>query len=690
MLLLLGCTADPIPLAPGDSDVATDTTDTGPDTAPDSASDSNPDTAPDTDTGPIAPQVLGVEPWLGDPDGGGGRVVVEVSDSAGLDGATFGGVPLTDFAVDDATHVSGVPGAHEPGVVDVIVTGAASGEGAGLFEYWSPAQLDGLDAYFDAGRGVTEEAGAVSAWLDQGPAGHTLAQADASLRPRWVADAFGASGGLRFSGDAWLRLAEASPLPEGRSTFAVARWTATDTATPASSANAPLTLLGDHTNGYGSFGASGGAVASVHYVGGHVTVTRGEGLHDGAARLVGASVDPATVVKLYVGAEQVGLDGNSAPVIGLGTWDTVGAGANGLDGWEGDVGALVVVAGELARDDRLRLDEWAQQRFGTPDTAPLDEWTRITLGEMPEAWAARDGAQMVELASGRILALGGWSPYDPWGSRTTNEVWASDDQGETWTLLLAHDDDPPREGDGARFPPGHTVGVTTWQGHAVVIGTDPNQPPYTGDVWVEGDDGATWTLVSEDAPTAGRCLFLAASLGDDLYVMGGQTNEYDTATGIADVWRSTDGGVTWEELDAPPWAPRGMVYRPVERDGRLVLVGGGLYDDTDPVVFNGVYTFDGEAWTEVLPDGHTQFDPAYYLPMAEAAGRLWVFNGHDGVEEFGRALFSDDGGATWAELPGGAGGATSHADAVVGLADRVIRVSGNLSERRVYAFVHGG
>jgi hypothetical protein len=162
---------------------------------------------------------------------------------------------------------------------------------------------------------------------------------------------------------------------------------------------------------------------------------------------------------------------------------------------------------------------------------------------------------------------------------------------------------------------------------------------------------------------------------------------YDPATGLADVWRSSDGGVTWEELDAPPWTARGMVYRPVELDGRLHVIGGGLYSSGDTVVFNGVYAFDGVAWETVLPDGHDQFEAAYYLPVAAAGGRLWVFNGHTGLEEFNRVLTSDDLGATWTEQPGGAGGDTSHADAVVGLEDRVVRVSGSLNERRIYAFV---
>jgi hypothetical protein len=295
---------------------------------------------------------------------------------------------------------------------------------------------------------------------------------------------------------------------------------------------------------------------------------------------------------------------------------------------------------------------------------------------------------MVRIASGRVLFIGGWSPYDPWdGDRQTNEVWASDDGGSTWSLLLAHDPDPPKIGAGARFPPGHTVGVATWRGQALVVGSDCNLPPYLGEVWRESLDGTTWTLVSTIAPTTGRCLAMTGSLGDDIYVFGGQTSIYDEATAIADTWRSTDGGVTWTPLDEPPWSGRGMVYRPVEVEGRLVVVGGGRYDDTEPVAFNGVYAFDGETWTEVLPDGHGQWQPSYYNALAALDGRLWLLDGFTGIEELQRALFSDDGGTTWSEFPGGSGGRASHADAVVALPDAVLRVSGNLNERAIHRFV---
>lgn len=704
LLLLAACTVPPSAedrpkddsADPDSADPDTDDTDdTGiPDTdtgVPDTDTDTG---APDTDT--VSPITCTTTlPSLGDTAGGGGRVVLTLTSTVDVTGATLGGVPLSAFAIDDDTHVSGVPGAHPGGVVEVAISttgGDIACEGA--FEYWTPAQITHLDVYLDADKGVTD-AGAVSAWIDQGPNAREFTQAASANQPVRTPNVFGTMPSLRFVPNQFLKLPTPVDLSAaGTSVFAVAKWTATTAVTPppGNAGNVPLTIVGDGTNGYGSFGAKGGEIESNHYVGGAALVNGGAALNDGVARLIGATYDTTTVTKIYVGNTQQGVDETSAALIGRNTYDTIGAGYPGADGWDGDLGAVIVVSGVISVEDRTKLDMWSQQRWGTPVSAPLDTWSRHTIGSMPlspDEWYPRDGAQMVQLASGRVLMIGGWSPYDPWGAgdRITNEVWASDDAGVTWSLLLPHDPDPPESGPGARFPPAHTIGVTTYRGNAVVMGTDPNVLPYLGEVWHESDDGETWTRVTTDAPTAGRCLFMVGTLGDDLYVMGGQTNEYIESTALADVWRSTDGGLTWTELATPPWSGRGMVYRPVEHDGQLVVVGGGRYDDTDPVAFNGVFAFDGATWTTVLPDGHTQWEATYYNALATLDGRLWLFNGFTGTEELVRALYSDDGGLTWSESPGGSGGVASHADAVVALEDRVLRVSGSLSERNVYAFV---
>ena len=100
-----------------------------------------------------------------------------------------------------------------------------------------------------------------------------------------------------------------------------------------------------------------------------------------------------------------------------------------------------------------------------------------------------------------------------------------------------------------------------------------------------------------------------------------------------------------------------------------------------------MYTFDGTNWETVLDDGHTQFEATQYNALAALNGRLWLFNGvTDASVELSRALYSDDGGRTWQEHPGGSGGYPSHADNVVALSDRILRISGSLNQNMVYTW----
>src|SRR5262249_46676414 len=131
--------------------------------------------------------------------------------------------------------------------------------------------------------------------------------------------------------------------------------------------NVPLTIVGDGTSAYGAFGANGGAIESNHD--GSVIVDRGSGLNDDTARLIGATYDKtteATVTKIYVGNAQQGLDHYYAPFVGPNTYDSIGAGwlaENGsANGWDGDLGAVIIVSGEISVEDRTKLDMWSQQR----------------------------------------------------------------------------------------------------------------------------------------------------------------------------------------------------------------------------------------------------------------------------------------------------------------------------------------
>src|SRR2546429_252298 len=76
---------------------------------------------------------------------------------------------------------------------------------------------------------------------------------------------------------------------------------------------------------------------------------------------------------------------------------------------------------------------------------PRPTYKQTIIGSMPDKWELRDGSLIVQLPTGRLIMEGGWNYNDPWidadgnNQRLTNEVWASDDEGVHWFLLLPHD-----------------------------------------------------------------------------------------------------------------------------------------------------------------------------------------------------------------------------------------------------------
>lgn len=127
------------------------------------------------------PVVSAVSYDVVDPAGGGERVVVTVNDSTGCTAikSDVGGgeVAWTSFAIDDGTHVSGIPGAHASGVVDVVVTNATgdSTTGTGLIEYFCAHDLTPTCELLPGAYAVigTQGVDAVGTWTDaSGSANH--------------------------------------------------------------------------------------------------------------------------------------------------------------------------------------------------------------------------------------------------------------------------------------------------------------------------------------------------------------------------------------------------------------------------------------------------------------------------------------------------------------------------------------
>lgn len=260
-----------------------------------------------------------------------------------------------------------------------------------------------------------------------------------------------------------------------------------------------------------------------------------------------------------------------------------------------------------------------------------DGWTRAVDGA---PWGGRAGLRVVALdgADGpQLFVIAGRTPKNspiPGVSDLWGDVWRSDDVGITWTKVLD---------DGAAFAPRAYFQAVVHEGAMYVIGGQDFGFPssnFYNDVW-RSTDGVTWEQMTAAAPWVGRAGLMAASFGDALYVFGGSRND-DSAiigpTGPAreyfnDVWRSTDGGATWEEVAAEaPWPARAGGAVAVH-DGALYLLGGEVgficqpFPGCDPPYFNDVWkTTDGVTWESVADAAAWSPRPGHQCESVDLGG----------------------------------------------------------------------
>ena len=303
------------------------------------------------------PSITSVNFALGDTTGGGQPIVITGTGLASVTNVTFGGTSATITGQTATTVTVSLP-ARPAGVVDIVVTNpGGSATLVNGFEFWTPAQISSIYGYLDSNKGVTQSAGAVSAWLDQSSNAANYTQATGANKPQQVANAFGTLPGIRFTPEQWLDGAGFIAV-SAWSYFAVAKWTSTDT-TFTFNLNTPLTLFGGA--GWNGFGVSGGAIAYSKWDAGMVTA--GSGLNDGNPHLIGATGDATPDIKFYLGATQQGPTASPGGT-NLSYYTHVGDGYSNVDGFDGTVGALITVNGVISGGDRTKLNQWAQQRFG--------------------------------------------------------------------------------------------------------------------------------------------------------------------------------------------------------------------------------------------------------------------------------------------------------------------------------------
>jgi hypothetical protein len=203
-----------------------------------------------------------------------------------------------------------------------------------------------------------------------------------------------------------------------------------------------------------------------------------------------------------------------------------------------------------------------------------DTWLSInngakwTLENTSSGWMGRQYHSSVVLPDGSIVLMGGSGPGGYNGYY--NDTWRSVDNGVIWTRMNASSGWAARDEFSSVALPDGSIVLT-----GGYTGISPNK---MNDVWRSIDQGATWTKVNSSAWPV-RYGHTSVVLPDgSIMVMGGSgTDIHGLEILYNDLWRSTDKGVTWVQLNPScGWEGRYGHSSVVTRDGSIVLTGGKL------------------------------------------------------------------------------------------------------------------
>ncbi len=195
--------------------------------------------------------------------------------------------------------------------------------------------------------------------------------------------------------------------------------------------------------------------------------------------------------------------------------------------------------------------------------------------------------------------MGGWGG----GSTYYNDVWRSADNGTTWMEMNASAGWSARSYfSGLRMPDGSIVIMGGWDGSNGL-----------NDTWRSTDKGTTWTEVNASAGWPARKGQSSVTMPDgSIVLMGGWNGGVNF---MNDVWRSTDNGATWTQINASAgWSLRNVFSTVVMPDGSIVLMGG----------YNG--GFMNDVW-RLLPAGSSAKNPSHtYTALGNYTVTLQAYN----------------------------------------------------------------
>ena len=282
-----------------------------------------------------------------------------------------------------------------------------------------------------------------------------------------------------------------------------------------------------------------------------------------------------------------------------------------------------------------------------------EPWTLVNASA---GWSTRNGITSVVMPDGSIVLMGGLD-----GSYY-NDVWRSGDNGTTWMQMNAS------AGWSGRL--WHTS-VVMPDGSIILMGGMGNGGSLNNDTWRSMDKGAIWTQMNESSGWSARYGTSSIAMPDSSIVLIGGSIGF--GSNKKDVWRSTDNGTTWDEVNASVgWSARYQHSIVTLPDGSIVLMGGS----SDSGYKNDVWrsTDNGTTWEEVNASAGWLGREGHRC-VAMPDGSIVLTGGYSGSRE-NDVWRSTDNGATWKEANVSAGWSGRAGHGIVTIPDGSIVLMG--------------
>jgi len=186
---------------------------------------------------------------------------------------------------------------------------------------------------------------------------------------------------------------------------------------------------------------------------------------------------------------------------------------------------------------------------------------------------------------------------------------------------------------------GHTS-VALLDGNIVLMGGTVSGG-FSNEVWRSTDGGMTWSLINANAPWLGRNGHTSVALPNgNIVLMGGWVGGP-----VNDIWQSTDFGTNWAQVTPnAAWTHRHGHTSVVLQDESIVLMGGSDGASRKNDVWR---SFDGGiTWVEMTAAAHWSAR-VRHTSVALADDSIVLMGGQDDNGVKNDVWLSSDGGANW-------------------------------------------